>query len=68
MKFVAYIEVGDTGTEKFYFEAATPEKAWEEIAKEHNLKDVGLMTDGVTSFQLNSSKGTKLRQDVNWFA
>ena len=67
MKFVAYIEVKKRGTNKFYFEADTPEKAWEEIAKEHDLKDVSLMTDGVTSFQLNSSKGTKLRPDINWF-
>lgn len=67
MKFVAYIEVDDLGTHKFYFEANSPEEAWEQIAKEHKLSDVSLMTDGVTSFQLNSSKGTKLRQDVNWF-
>jgi hypothetical protein len=66
MKFVAYIDVEETGTKKFSYEANSPEEVWKEIAKEHDLKNVGLMTDGTTSYHLNSSKGSKLRSDVNF--
>jgi hypothetical protein len=66
MKFAAYIQVGDSGTKKFYYYAKSPEEAWKKIAKDHDLKNMAMLTDGVMSFQLNSSKGTKLRSDVNF--
>jgi hypothetical protein len=66
MKFTAYIDVEETGTEKFSYEANSPEEVWKQIAKEHDIKNVSLMTDGITSYQLNSDQGTKLRSDVSF--